>query len=95
MNWIKMSEQKPGHMQWVILSNGFEVTTGHYGTKGFYDVEHDMGVMTHWMPFPEAPQKEKQQPEADIIAELLTMIRILQDNAKAAEERITNLEKRK
>ena len=96
MEWIKLCDRKPGYMDWVILSNGFEVTTGHYGTEGFYDVEHDMGVMTHWMPFPEAPQKEKQQqPEAYVIAELLTMIRILQDNAKMAENRITNLEKRK
>lgn len=95
MNWIKLCDRKPGYLDWVILSNGYEVTTGYYGTEGFQDIEHDMGAITHWMPFPEAPQEEKQQqPEAYIIAELLTMIRILLDKAKTAEGRIERIEQR-
>lgn len=94
MNWIKLCDRKPGYLDWVILSNGFEVTTGYYGTEGFQDIEHDMGAITHWMPFPDAPQDEKQQqPEAYVIAELLTMIRILQDNVKVADWRIKELQK--
>ena len=51
----------------------------------------------YWMPFPAIPkEKEQQQKQGKenpwIIAELLTMIRILQENAKAADARITQLE---
>lgn len=61
MEWIKISDKKPNFSDWVIFTNGFEVTTGYYDTFAYLRSEDDMGKMTHWMPFPSPPESEQDQ----------------------------------
>jgi hypothetical protein len=64
MKWISVAERLPTNDDKVLISDGRSIEFGHLGSTGWNihfkigDCIEYNGKLTHWMPLPEAPEKD-------------------------------------
>jgi hypothetical protein len=72
MEWIELSKQKPKNRQPILVTDGQTVLAGAYcqgpdefcintGPFALRSCSIGIGELTHWMPLPEPPKKNKPQ----------------------------------
>lgn len=59
--WIKVSDRLPTKNGWYLVVKFNEVRVAEWNTDSWYnenDMPIDNGVITHWQPLPNLPNKE-------------------------------------
>ena len=63
--WISIKDAMPEKNKTVIIAHikgaSFGLYNGRYFTRGYVNKYRQIKTVTHWMPLPEPPRKEKRK----------------------------------